>query len=179
MVDSDKSISKFLSLILRHEPQRIGLVLDKHGWSDVSELLLKAADHGVALTLEQLKRIVAENEKRRFMLSGDGLRIRANQGHSVPVDLQLQKSVPPLKLFHGTALRNLQSIKEKGLLKGERHHVHLSADEETAMKVGQRYGKPIVIAVFAKLMAENGYDFFLSENGVWLTDQVPPAYLEL
>jgi putative RNA 2'-phosphotransferase len=179
MADSNKSTSKFLSLVLRHEPERIGIVLDNHGWADISELLRKAADYGVALSMEYLNRIVAENDKQRFVLSEDGLRIRANQGHSVPVDLQLQKCVPPLKLFHGTALRNLLSIKERGLLKGERHHVHLSVDEETALKVGQRYGKPIIIAVFAKLMEEHGYDFYQSENGVWLTDWVPPAYLEL
>lgn len=179
MADPDKSTSKFLSLILRHEPQRIGLTLDSHGWADVEELLAKSAFHKVPLTLEGLKRIVATSDKQRFVFSDDGTRIRANQGHSIKVDLQLEEKVPPEELYHGTARKNIDSIKTKGILRGERHHVHLSGDGATARKVGERHGDPVVIAVKARLMNDQGYTFYLSANGVWLTDRVPPQYLDL
>jgi putative RNA 2'-phosphotransferase len=179
MADPDQSTSKFLSLILRHEPQTIGLTLDENGWANIQELLEKSAGHHKQLSLEQLQRIVAERDKKRFVISEDGLRIRANQGHSIKVDLQLKEATPPSRLFHGTATRNLDSIKAKGILKGERHHVHLSENKETAMKVGQRYGIPVIITVNAKQMFEQGYQFFISENGVWLTDWVPPDFLEI
>ena len=175
---SDTTLSKFLSLILRHKPQTIGLYLDKHGWANVQELITKANAHSVSLTMENLKGIVENNDKKRFQLSEDGTHIRANQGHSIEVDLQLKKAEPPQILYHGTALKNVEFIKAKGLLKGERHHVHLSADPKTALSVGARYGKPVVLFIEAKKMHQQGFAFYLSQNGVWLTDCVPPPYVK-
>ena len=178
MTGSDKSLSKFLSLILRHKPETIQLTLDENGWAQVDELITKAKDNNVPLTLENLKRIVETNDKKRFVFSEDGKRIRASQGHSLQVDLQLKEAVPPHQLFHGTALKNLDSIKKEGLLKGQRHHVHLSADRQTAQRVGARYGKPGVIRVNAAAMHQDHFLFFQSENGVWLTEAVPSRYLD-
>lgn len=169
--------SKFLSLVLRHEPERIGLVLDTQGWASVEELLFRANEHGVSLSRDVLDEIVATNEKRRFALSADGLRIRASQGHSIEVDLALAPQTPPNLLFHGTAGRFLDSIRRDGLLKMSRQHVHLSADEATAIQVGQRHGKPVVLQIDAARMAANGIIFYLSANQVWLVDAVPPPYL--
>jgi len=171
-------ISKFLSLVLRHEPERIGIVLDDAGWTDVAALLEAAAHHGVAITRDQLAEVVAASDKQRFALSPDGARIRANQGHSVDVDLRLDPVPPPATLYHGTVDKFLASIRSKGLLKGERHHVHLSADAITATKVGERRGKPVVLAIRADAMADAGHTFFRSANGVWLVDTVPPEFLE-
>jgi putative RNA 2'-phosphotransferase len=179
MSHKDKSISKFLSLILRHKPEAINLVLDENGWAQVDELIAQANLHNVPLTLETLHRIVATNDKKRFVFSEDHQHIRASQGHSITVDLQLEEAVPPSLLFHGTALKNLDSIKAQGLLKGERHHVHLSTDRQTAINVGSRYGKPVVIGIKAGDMHQQGFTFFRSENGVWLTDHVPSHYLVL
>ena len=178
MKEQDKSLSKFLSLILRHKPQTIGLTLNKQGWASVEELLTKANAHQVPLTLEKLQTIVETNDKSRFLFSEDGTHIRASQGHSIQVDLQLNKVEPPPILYHGTAQQNIDSIKAKGLLKGQRHHVHLSADPLTAKNVGGRYGKPVVIQVQAEKMHLQGFAFYQSQNGVWLTDHVPPPYLE-
>ena len=177
MSTDDKPVSKFLSLVLRHKPEILSLYLDENGWANVDELLRKSQAHGVSLTPESLNRIVATNDKKRFQFSEDGQRIRASQGHSIAVDLQLKEAAPPPQLFHGTAIKNLASIHSQGLLKGERHHVHLSADSETAKQVGSRYGKPVVLRVAAGAMYEQGFRFFQSENGVWLTDVVPPQYL--
>jgi putative RNA 2'-phosphotransferase len=177
MNNNDKTTSKFLSLILRHQPETIGLTLDENGWVNTDELLLKMNAHGHSLTLERLKTIVDNNDKKRFAFSEDLKRIRANQGHSIEIDLNLQEQTPPEILYHGTAERNIESIKQQGLEKGSRHHVHLSADTETARKVGMRYGKPVVLTVNAKSMYEQGYKFFQSENGVWLTDHVLPRYI--
>ena len=170
-------ISKFLSLVLRHEPARIGIALDSAGWTDVDALLAAMAAHGTAITRDELVQIVATSDKQRFALSPDGARIRANQGHSVEVELELAPAVPPALLYHGTVDRFLASIKDKGLLKGERHHVHLSADIATADKVGGRRGKPVVLTVRAADMVGAGYPFFVSQNGVWLTDHVPPTFI--
>jgi putative RNA 2'-phosphotransferase len=170
-------LSKFLSLVLRHEPARIGIALDSAGWTDVDALLAAAAAHGVAITRDELVQIVATSDKQRFALSPDGARIRANQGHSVEVELELAPATPPALLYHGTVDRFLASIKDQGLLKGERHHVHLSADTATADKVGGRRGKPVVLTVRAADMAGAGYPFFVSQNGVWLTDHVPPTFI--
>lgn len=170
-------ISKFLSLVLRHEPEKIGLSLDAAGWVSVDELLAACRQHGKAITFEQLQDVVANNDKQRFSFSADGNLIRANQGHSVEVELGYESATPPATLFHGTAERFLASIKEQGLLKGERHHVHLSADIETATKVGQRHGKPVVLRVDAGKMQQDGFIFYLSTNGVWLTEHVPVPYL--
>ncbi len=171
--------SKFLSLVLRHEPARIGIVLDDAGWTDVRALLDACAAHGVVITRPELDQIVATSDKQRFALSDDGMRIRANQGHSVEVDLQLAPSTPPDLLYHGTVDRALAGIRQLGLVRGARHHVHLSADEETARKVGGRRGKPIVLPVRAGAMAAAGHAFFRSANGVWLVDSVPAEFLEL
>ncbi len=170
-------ISKFLSLVLRHEPERIGLALDAAGWVSVDELLAACRAHGNSISLEQLQEVVADNDKKRFSFSEDGCLIRANQGHSVEVELGYETAIPPAKLFHGTAERFLASIKEQGLLKRQRHHVHLSADIETATNVGQRHGKPVVLQVESEKMQQDGFVFYLSTNGVWLTEHVPVPYL--
>lgn len=169
--------SKFLSKVLRHAPGSVGLRLDDAGWVDVDDLLAAAAGAGVALDRATLERVVAENDKQRFALSPDGRRIRASQGHSVPVELGLEPRTPPDLLFHGTADRNLPSIRAQGLVPGRRTHVHLSADAETAARVGQRHGRPVVLRVNAGEMHRAGHPFYLSENGVWLTAAVPPEHI--
>jgi len=174
--DRAKHISKFLSLILRHEPEKYGIKLDEAGWVPVDELLDAVNAYGHRLTLDELQEVVATNDKKRFTLQ-DGY-IRANQGHSVPIDLQLPPAEPPDLLYHGTVPRFLPLIRAKGLLKGERHDVHLSPDRETATKVGQRRGLPHILTVRSRQMHGDGYPFFQSANGVWLTDHVPPQYIE-
>jgi len=169
--------SKFLSLVLRHRPEAIGLALDGGGWASVAELIEKAGIHGRRLDLDLIADVVAHNDKKRFSLSPNGERIRANQGHSFPVDLGLEPVEPPAVLFHGTARRFLDSILASGLEPRGRQHVHLSADRETATKVGQRHGKPVVLEVDAAAMAELGHTFYLSANGVWLTESVPARFL--
>jgi putative RNA 2'-phosphotransferase len=178
MTDAFKSKSKFLSLILRHKPETIGLVVDENGWAKVDDLLYKAGKHNFPITIEELHAIIAFNDKQRFVLSADEQFIRASQGHSIPVNLQLQSSIPPAILYHGTAERNIASIQLQGILKGRRHHVHLSSNRQTALAVGSRYGKPVIINVAAHRMFEDGYNFYLSANGVWLTEFVPPRYLQ-
>jgi uncharacterized protein (TIGR02452 family) len=173
-----KHLSKFLSLVLRHEPQRIGITLDSAGWTDVAELLAAAAVHGTPLTRDELAEIVATSDKQRFALSADGTRIRANQGHSVEVELELAPATPPTLLYHGTVDRFLDGIRAKGLIKGERHHVHLSADLETAQKVGGRRGRYVILVVRAAEMAAAGHPFYVSQNGVWLTDHVPCEFID-
>ena len=138
-----RKVSKLLSLVLRHQPETLGITLDEGGWVSVGVLLQALERHGTQLSVDELRRIVAESDKQRFALSADGWRIRANQGHSVSVDLGLDPRVPPELLFHGTATRNLDSIRQQGLLRGARHHVHLTADCDTAVRVGQRYGAPV------------------------------------
>jgi putative RNA 2'-phosphotransferase len=172
------SSSKFLSLILRHKPETIGLKLDENGWVGIEELIFASRENGKKLDLDLLLRIVHENEKQRFLLSEDGKRIRANQGHSVPVDLGLEPRMPPKSLFHGTVDRFLENIHEKGLIKGTRQHVHLSSDLLTATTVGKRRGEPVVLLIHAQKMVDNRYDLFLSQNGVWLTDHVPPSFID-
>jgi putative RNA 2'-phosphotransferase len=169
--------SKFLSLVLRHQPDKIGLELDEAGWVPVATLLSQCSSHGVNLTLEKLEQIVATSDKKRFAFSDDRQRIRANQGHSVEVSLGYQPQVPPEKLFHGTASRFLESIRKDGLVKGKRHHVHLSADIPTAVAVGKRHGKPLVIEILAAKMHAAGHLFYLSENQVWLADRVPTEFM--
>lgn len=171
-------LSKFLSLVLRHEPERIGITLDSNGWVAVEELLAAAARAGNPIPRERLEEVVATNDKKRFAFSPDGSLIRASQGHSVEVDLGLPPAVPPERLFHGTATRFVDSIRAEGLCSQSRQHVHLSPDEETAVKVGQRHGKPVVLFVKTGAMHRDGHVFYRSENGVWLTAAVPPGYLE-
>jgi len=173
----DLRVSKFLSLVLRHEPQRIGLALDPAGWVAVDELLRACGGHGVPLTRERLAAIVAASDKQRFAFDASGTRIRANQGHSVPVELGYTPRTPPEVLFHGTVAKFLPLIRASGLVKGERHHVHLSADEATAGKVGSRRGAPVILRVQAGALHRAGHAFFLSTNGVWLVDCVPAEYI--
>jgi len=170
--------SKFLSLILRHEPERVGLKLGEGGWVRVEELLRAVNQNGKTLTLERLKEIVATSDKQRFAFSEDGERIRANQGHSVTVDLQYTAQVPPEILFHGTATRYLEGIRQHGLQKMDRHDVHLSANTAAAVQVGGRHGKPVVLTVRAGEMHRAGSEFRCSANGVWLVDHVPAQYIE-
>ena len=172
-----KSLSKFLSLILRHEPERIGLALDDAGWAGIGTLLEKAAASGRPMTREQLEAVVETSDKKRFAISEDGQHIRANQGHSIDVDLGLLPAAPPEVLYHGTATRFLESILATGLDKRQRHHVHLTNDPATARSVGQRYGVVVVLTVDAARGHAEGHTFFRSENGVWLTDVVPARYL--
>jgi putative RNA 2'-phosphotransferase len=171
-------VSKFLSLVLRHEPERIGLVLDPQGWADIGELIALARAHGMALTRETIAHVVATSDKQRFALDEAGQRIRANQGHSVDIDLGLEPSEPPAILFHGTAEATVAAIRAEGLKAGARQHVHLSPDAATAAKVGQRHGKPIVLRVLAGQMWSKGSAFFRAANGVWLTNAVPPEFIE-
>lgn len=172
-----KFISKKLSYTLRHHPESIGLVLDKEGWANVSELLDGLAKDNVKVSMEDLQEVVAQNDKKRFAFSEDFKKIRASQGHSIDIELGYGAKTPPEILYHGTSTKSLDSIKEQGLLKQNRHHVHLSADKETAQKVGSRHGKPVVLIVNAKEMQQAGFEFFISENGVWLTETVPVDYL--
>ncbi|MFI9365722.1 RNA 2'-phosphotransferase [Kitasatospora sp. NPDC053057] len=169
--------SKMLSRILRHEPELVGITLDGSGWVRVEVLLDALAAKGRPLTRAELDHVVATNNKRRFGFSPDGLSIRANQGHTVAVDLGLTAAAPPHVLYHGTADRHLASIFREGLRPMTRQDVHLSADTETATRVGARHGRPVVLTVNAAAMAAAGHEFRLSENGVWLTDAVPPQYL--
>ncbi len=169
--------SKFLSRVLRHEPGLVGLSLGPGGWVLVDDLLSGMRDAGQPMQRAQLLQIVAESDKKRFTLSEDGRRIRAAQGHSVVVDLELVPKAPPEQLFHGTACKHLDAILAEGLKPGLRHHVHLSLDEATATKVGQRHGKPLVLRIAAARMHRDGRPFWQADNGVWLTDYVSPAYL--
>jgi putative RNA 2'-phosphotransferase len=171
--------SKLLSLILRHDPASIGIELDSAGWVRVDVLLTALAKHGHPLTRAELDEIVATSPKQRFAYSADGLEIRANQGHSIDVDLELAATVPPEVLYHGTAAANLDSIFRIGLEKRSRHHVHLSAETDTARTVGSRHGRPIVLRVDAARRHADGVLFYLSANGVWLVDAVAPSYLQV
>ena len=169
--------SKFLSRVLRHEPELIEIQLDPQGWVSVDDLLRRLKKAGRGLTRDQLQEIVQTNDKKRFTFSSDGHRIRAAQGHSVDVDLGLSPLVPPNVLYHGTAAQNLDAIFQMGLNPSRRRQVHLSLDQETAIRVGQRHGKPVVLRVDAGNMHAAGHVFTCSDNGVWLTDSVPAAYL--
>ena len=171
------SMSKFISLILRHQPEIIGITLDEHGWAEVDELIAGVSKTR-PLTMEMLEEIVRTDSKQRYSFSGDKRLIRAIQGHSVKVDVELPEVIPPELLYHGTAERFLPSIMEQGLLPISRLYVHLSKDEQTAVKVGSRHGKPVVLAVDAGQMTRDGHTFWLSVNGVWLTKAVPVQYLK-
>lgn len=170
-------VSKRLSRILRHDPGSIGLVLDPAGWVGVDDLLTALARHGARVDREQLDHVVATNNKRRFAFSEDGLSIRASQGHSVEVDLGLPVADPPAVLYHGTTGRVVEAIFREGLRPMTRQDVHLSADTGTAVRVGSRHGRPVVLVVDTAAMVRDGHAFRVSANGVWLTDAVPPQYL--
>ena len=169
--------SKYLSKHLRHQPERLGLTLGPGGWVAVDDLLAACAAHGFALSEAELREVVERSDKQRFAFDATGTMIRANQGHSVDVDLQLEPTTPPERLFHGTGEGSVASILVAGLERRSRHHVHLSPDEETARRVGMRHGRPVVLTVAAGEMARAGHEFFVSANGVWLVDAVPPEYL--
>ncbi len=175
-----KSISKFMSLVLRHKPEEIGLQLDVNGWADVDELIEKMNEKASqSITKELIEEVVESNEKKRFVFNEDHTRIRANQGHSIEVDLQLTPTTPPAILYHGTAKKHLASIMATGLNKASRHHVHLSANIDTAKQVGQRHGKPVVLLIDAQRMFTDGLSFYVSENNVWLTEEVNIMYLSI
>lgn len=175
----DQRISRFLSLVLRHQPGLIELRLDAQGWAEVAQLLKQAKYHrGLTISREDLERVVRHNDKQRYAFSADGRRIRANQGHSVPVDLGLPSIAPPDLLFHGTATRHLSAIRRTGLQKIQRRHVHLSPDRETAWQVGGRHGQAVILTIRAAELHRSGQAFFRADNGVWLTDSVPVAFID-
>lgn len=171
-------ISKFLSLVLRHQPETIGIQLDQGGWTDIAELIEKANNYGIKFDREILNHIVATNSKKRFAFNDTLDKIRASQGHSVEIELGYTNQKPPEILFHGTGEKFVQSILDTGLEKRNRQYVHLTIDFDTAVKVGQRHGKPFVFKVLAEQMYNEKFQFFISDNGVWLTDYVPIKYLK-
>ncbi|CAI2765790.1 putative RNA 2'-phosphotransferase [Flavobacterium collinsii] len=175
-----KSVSKFLSLVLRHSPETIGLRLDENGWTDVEELILKCNNRGSQnqMTAELLDYVVENNDKKRFAFNEDKTKIRASQGHSISVELNLNETEPSEFLYHGTIGKFMESIKREGLQKMSRQHVHLSKDKETAIKVGSRRGVPEILTVRSGAMYRDGFKFYLSENNVWLTAEVPAKYIE-
>jgi len=166
--------SKFLSLVLRHKPEEISLELDQQGWTSVPDVL-----EGTSMTMSELKQVVAQNNKKRFEFNEDQTRIRARQGHSVEIDLDLQPLEPPIILYHGTTQKKLAKIKSRGLKRMQRHHVHLSPDEQTALAVGGRHGKPLLLVVRAGEMFKEGYTFYRTGNNVWLVDHVPWKFLRV
>lgn len=174
----DVELGKFISLILRHKPQVIGITLDQNGWADTQELLAGINASNRYIDMEILERIVRENNKKRYSFNEDKSRIRANQGHSISVNVEMKEMTPPDELYHGTADRFLDSIREKGILKMNRQYVHLSADAETAKAVGKRHGKPVVLVIDTKKMVEDGYIFWLSDNGVWQSEDIKWEYVK-
>lgn len=172
-----KKTSKFLSYVLRHHPELINLNLDENGWANVDELIAKSTNDSQGFTFEELNEIVETNDKKRFIFNEDKTRIRANQGHSIDINLALIPQHPPEFLYHGTAQSNIESILENGIEKRNRQHVHLSQDKETASKVGMRHGKPVILTINTQKMFEDGLEFYLSENNVWLTDFVDIKYI--
>ena len=176
MAKSDEETSRYISLILRHKPEVIGITLDEHGWADV-DALIAGVSKTHPLDMSILERIVAEDEKQRYSFNEDRTLIRANQGHSIPVDVELEEVIPPEILFHGTGEKYTASIDEQGLIPKSRLYVHLSEDKETAHKVGQRHGRPVIYEVKSGEMHDDGFVFYRSVNGVWLTKEVPVKYL--
>lgn len=173
-----KPISKFLSLVLRHKPQTIGITMDSQGWVEVDDLLERMRKTGKGISRETLNNVVSTNDKKRFEFSADGKQIRASQGHSVNVDLQYEAVEPLEYLFHGTVAKYVDSIRQNGIQKMDRTHVHLSKDRETAVTVGSRRGAPVILTIAAGKMHRDGHEFYLSANGVWLCKEVPAAYIE-
>ena len=174
---SRTKLSKFLSYILRHSPESIGINLDTNGWANVDELLAKTNSQVKNIDIKYLEFVVDTDSKKRFSFNKEKTKIRANQGHSLNINLDYRPSVPPEFLYHGTALKNMESILKNGIEKSARQHVHLSMDRSTAMKVGQRHGKPIVLKILSEIMNAAGYEFYLSKNNIWLTEYVPAAYI--
>ena len=173
-----KKKSKFLSLILRHQPEKVGITLDESGWVDVEVLLAAMSQQGKGMSRATLDTVVQSNDKQRFSFNADGTRIRANQGHSISVDLGYTTAVPPEILFHGTPEKFIEPISREGLKKMNRHHVHLHVDEQTSIAVGRRRGRPVLLKVRAREMHQAGCEFFVTPNQVWLTDSVPVEYIE-
>ena len=176
-MDNLISASKLLSYVLRHKPETIGLTLDNNGWAKVDELLNQLKIHGHDIDAALLNEVVEKNNKKRFKFSDDRTQIRASQGHSITIDLGYTPQPPPEILYHGTAVQHLESILKEGIIKKSRQHVHLSKDTDTAMSVGSRHGKPVILNILAADMYKDGYHFYLSDNGVWLTDEVPARYI--
>jgi putative RNA 2'-phosphotransferase len=174
----DIDISKLLSLVLRHQPEVLEIQLDQNGWTEVDLLLEKLKKKSADIDFERLEQFVYTNDKQRFSFNADLSKIRANQGHSVAVDVELKPQLPPEFLYHGTVDKFLDGIRSEGLKKGSRLHVHLSKDMETATKVGSRRGKPVVLTILASQMAAAGHVFYLSENGVWLCEAVPSSFIK-
>ncbi|TAE69311.1 MAG: RNA 2'-phosphotransferase [Bacteroidetes bacterium] len=174
---TNKEISKFLSLVLRHQPQKIGLILDENGWANVEELLQKMNQYHYQINITKLEEVVSTNDKQRFTFDDSKQKIRANQGHSIEIDLDLIATEPPEILYHGTADKYINSIRNEGISKQSRQHVHLSENIETAKKVGQRHGKAIVLEIKAKEMHQKGFIFYISKNNVWLTDKVDKEFI--
>lgn len=170
-------VSRKLSLVLRHKPEAIGLTMDRQGYAEIDHLLDRLAAHGLRINRSELETIVAENDKKRFAFDETGTKLRASQGHSINVDLDMEEIVPPDKLYHGTATRFLNSIRKTGLERRSRQHVHLSDNLTTARQVGSRHGVPVILTVDAAAMHAAGHAFYRSANGVWLTDNVPTEYL--
>lgn len=175
MSKTHKEVSKYLSYILRHKPEAIGLKLDVNGWANIDELIKKTTEMAISRTL--IEEVVKTSDKQRFIISGDQMKIRANQGHSINVDLNLVAKEPPSILYHGTAENSVTLIMTEGIKANQRQYVHLSVDKETAWKVGSRHGKPVILEINAKAMFMDGHEFYLSENGVWLANFVPFNYL--
>lgn len=173
------SRSKFLALVLRHKPESIGIILDNNGWADVEELLKNISKEDKFFNFEVLKDIVDSDSKGRYSFNEDNTKIRANQGHSIKVDVELKEVLPPDTLYHGTATRFMDSINRQGLRKGNRLYVHLSDDLQTAVKVGKRHGEPIVLNIDTSNMVKDGFKFYLSKNGVWLVESVPSKYIHV
>lgn len=173
---SNNETSKYISLILRHKPETIGITLDEHGWADVSELI-KGISKTHHLDMETLEEIVKTDNKKRYSFNEDKTKIRANQGHSIPVDVELEAKEPPEFLWHGTGEKFVAAIDREGLIPKSRLYVHLSADYDTAKVVGARHGKPVIYKVKSGEMQQDGYTFYQSVNGVWLTKEVPTKYL--
>jgi len=177
MKDELRHISKIISLVLRHKPEEIGLVLDENGWAKVDELIIKMNKKAIVVDRETLNAVVKTNDKNRFTFNDDGTMIRANQGHSINIELNLPEAIPPDILYHGTTAKNLDSIFKDGLKKQGRQYVHLSANAETAKAVGSRHDKPVILIITAKTMYNAGLKFYLSKNNIWLTDAVPPEFI--
>ncbi len=174
---NDISLGRFISLVLRHNPSAAGIVLDEHGWADVKDLIAGVKQSGRFINMDTLERIVRENNKNRYSFNEDHSKIRANQGHSISVDVELKEQTPPERLYHGTAVDFLDAIMKHGLKRQRRQHVHLTGKQETAIQVGSRHGKPVILQIDTKAMCMAGYKFWLSENGVWLCEEVPAEYL--
>lgn len=178
-IKEDMRVSKFISLVLRHKPEEIGLKLDEYGYIDISKLIKGINEKGYKVTIEDIERIVMEDDKQRYSFNDDKTKIKANQGHSIAVNLELKSIEPPSVLYHGTATRFRDSICKEGIKKQNRQYVHLSKDIETATKVGKRHGELVIFKINSQQMYQDGFKFYLSENKVWLTNYVPIKYLNV